>query len=67
MITEKELKKINKKGQYFNEGSAVKRDCQDGSYDVVAICLDKRSAQDISTCLNYYEYMSNKDNPEITF
>jgi hypothetical protein len=67
MITEKELKKINKKGQYFNDGSAVKRDCKDGSYDVVAICLDKSSAREISTAINYYEYMLNKDNPEIFF
>ena len=64
MITEKE---INKNGQYFNEGSAIKRDCKDGSYDVVAICLDKRSAHEIATAINYHEYMRNKDNPEITF
>tara|TARA_R100000742_G_C4237826_1_gene58105 strand:+ start:100 stop:294 length:195 start_codon:yes stop_codon:yes gene_type:complete len=64
MITEKE---INKKGQYFTEGSAIKRECQDGSFDVVAICLDKISAREISTAINYYEYMLNKDNPEITF
>ena len=64
MITEKE---INKNGQYFNEGSAIKRDCKDGSYDVVAICPVHSSAYEISTAINYYEYMLNKDNPEITF
>ena len=67
MITEKKIKEINKEGLYFNEGSAVKRDCEDGSYDVVAICLDKSSARDISTAINYYGYMLNKGNPEITF
>ena len=47
MIAKKIVKKVNEQGLYFNEGSAVKRDCQNGSFDVVAICLDKRSAQDI--------------------
>ena len=40
---------------YFNEGSAVKRDCQNGSFEVVAICLDKQSAQDVAMSLNFYE------------
>jgi hypothetical protein len=60
MITKEIIKKAKEEGLYFNDGSAVKRDCQDGSYDVVAICLDKRSAKDIATCLNYYEYMNEK-------
>lgn len=60
MITKEIIKKAKEEGLYFNDGSAVKRDCQDGSYDVVAICLDKRSAKDIATCLNYYEYINEK-------
>ncbi len=60
MIAKKIVKKINEQGLYFNEGSAVKRDCQDGSFDVVAICLDKKSAKNISTCLNYYDYEDEK-------
>ena len=60
MIAKKLVKKINEQGLYFNEGSAVKRDCQDGSFDVVAICLDKKSAKNISTCLNYYDYEDEK-------
>ena len=60
MIAKKIVKKVNDQGLYVNEGSAVKRDCPDVSFDVVAICLDKRSAQDISTCLNYYEYINEK-------
>ena len=60
MITKEIIKKAKEEGLYFNDGSAVKKDCQDGSYDVVAICLDKRSAKDIATCLNYYEYMNEK-------
>jgi hypothetical protein len=49
------IKMINKEGLYFNEGSAVKRDCQNGSFDVVAICLDKQSAQDVVMALNFYD------------
>ncbi len=49
------IKKINKDGLYFNDGSAVKRDCQNGSFEVVAICLDKHSAQDVAMSLNFYE------------
>ena len=60
MITKEIIKKAKEEGLYFNDGSAVKKDCQDGSYDVVAICLDKRSAKDIATCLNYYEYINEK-------